>query len=81
MKKNGFSLKGEQLIQKEKPSTLGVLFETLSTIGGLIFFIFYVGIEFIMELGSAAISGIGLIFGGLILGAIVILSVPFLMRA
>jgi membrane protein YdbS with pleckstrin-like domain len=68
MKKNGFNLTKSNLIQKEKPSGIGVFFEVfknfISTIFTLIFITFYIGgnaIDFIINYIALILPIIGLI--------------------
>ncbi len=65
MQANGFSLKKTNLVQKEKPSKIGVLFEVAGMFFGLLFAFIYVGPVLISLLAS--VSGI--------LGLVVLLAV------
>ena len=69
MKANGFGLKKERLVQKEQPSIIGVLFETL---GPLVFALFMLTI-----FGAWTIIAFIAVALGPIAGAILLLAVVF----
>jgi membrane protein YdbS with pleckstrin-like domain len=76
MQKNGFKLTKQNLIQKEKPSLLGVFMEIGGGILAILFFSLYFIGPLIMVVGS--IFGVGGILGALLVVIVIVLFVLFL---
>ncbi|MCD6229734.1 MAG: PH domain-containing protein [Candidatus Diapherotrites archaeon] len=81
LKSNGFSLSKTELVQQEKPSTIGVFFETVGGIAGAFLFFIYIVFDFGTEGLSSALSDIlpvdlALLFFGalLVLAAVILVS-------
>jgi len=71
----GFNLKKSELIQQEKPSTIGVFFEVFKSFIGTLFIIFYVGFYIISESLTLIINFIGPF---LIIGIVLLLLYLFI---
>ncbi|MCK5269029.1 MAG: PH domain-containing protein, partial [Spirochaetes bacterium] len=81
MKKNGFKLNRETLVEQEKPHPLAVLFEVFGVFAGMIFFIGYMSFamvdEFKVDIGKLASEHGSLLFGGLALLILGVLTFCF----
>ena len=79
MKNNGFRLSKSELVQQERPATIGVIFEVLHRLIASGFMIFIIGANIGSGIFSLAGSNIGLVLSGIGLVLLLLLSHSALM--